>query len=74
MKRSAMIDELTLEKVKRFPPEYQQEVKDFIDFIEEKKINPLPVKGKRGFGSGKGFLIYMDEDFDAPLEDFKDYM
>jgi Protein of unknown function (DUF2281) len=25
-------------------------------------------------GSGKGSLIYMAEDFDAPLEDFKEYM
>ncbi len=27
-----------------------------------------------GFGSGKYALIYMADDFDAPLEDFKDYM
>ncbi len=27
-----------------------------------------------GFGSGKHALIYMAEDFDAPLEDFKEYM
>jgi len=42
------------------------------------KIVALPQgKGeerKPGFGSGKYALIYMAEDFDAPLEDFKDYM
>lgn len=27
-----------------------------------------------GFGSGKYALIYMADDFDAPLEDFKEYM
>ena len=27
-----------------------------------------------GFGSGKEDILYMAEDFDAPLEDFKDYM
>ena len=28
---------------------------------------------KPGFGSGKYALIYMADDFDAPLEDFEDY-
>lgn len=31
---------------------------------------PFPLK--RGYG--KGTVIYMAPDFDAPLEDFKDYM
>jgi antitoxin (DNA-binding transcriptional repressor) of toxin-antitoxin stability system len=26
------------------------------------------------FGSGKGTLVYMAPDFNAPLEDFKEYM
>ena len=42
------------------------------------KIVPLlteaPEPRKGGFGSGKYALIYMADDFDAPLEDFKDYM
>jgi antitoxin (DNA-binding transcriptional repressor) of toxin-antitoxin stability system len=25
-------------------------------------------------GKGKGHILYMAEDFDAPLEDFKEYM
>ncbi len=25
------------------------------------------------FGSGKGIIVYMAPDFDAPLEDFQDY-
>ena len=41
------------------------------------KIVPLPEgKGeqrKPGFGSGKYALIYMADDVDAPLEDFKEY-
>ncbi|MEM6844649.1 MAG: DUF2281 domain-containing protein [Bacteroidota bacterium] len=32
-----------------------------------------PVK-KRKAGTMKGMLKYMADDFDAPLEDFKDYM
>ena len=42
------------------------------------KIVPVtpeePKTLRPGFGSGKYALIYMADDFDAPLEDFKDYM
>lgn len=30
--------------------------------------------GKRHIGNKPGFLVHMDDDFDAPLDDFKDYM
>ncbi len=55
-----------------------EEVVIVSDNIPIAKIVPLPQgKGeerKPGFGSGKYALIYMADDFDAPLEDFKDYM
>lgn len=31
-------------------------------------------KRKPKFGSAKGLIIYMADDFDAPLEDFREYM
>ena len=40
------------------------------------KIVSLPRGGEQRmsrFGNGKGELVYMADDFDAPLEDFKDY-
>lgn len=38
------------------------------------KIIPLSrARGPRVFGSAKG-LIHMADDFDEPLEDFRDYM
>jgi len=38
------------------------------------KIVPLEVTPEqRKPGSGKGQLVFMAEDFDAPLDDFKDY-
>jgi antitoxin (DNA-binding transcriptional repressor) of toxin-antitoxin stability system len=38
------------------------------------KLTPTtPVKPRPKFGSAKG-LIEMSDDFDEPLEDFKDYM
>ncbi|HEY0049867.1 MAG TPA: DUF2281 domain-containing protein [Pyrinomonadaceae bacterium] len=33
-----------------------------------------PEQKKRKFGSMKGLVKHIAEDFDAPLEDFKDYM
>jgi antitoxin (DNA-binding transcriptional repressor) of toxin-antitoxin stability system len=35
---------------------------------------PPPVKKPRVLGSMKGTVLYMAPDFDAPLDDFKDYM
>ena len=37
------------------------------------KLIALPKKPKRQFGSAKG-LIQLQDDFDEPLEDFKEYM
>lgn len=31
-------------------------------------------KKRRQAGTMKGLIVYMAEDFDAPLEDFKEYM
>jgi hypothetical protein len=33
-----------------------------------------PKRKKRKFGSMKGLVVKISDDFDAPLEDFKDYM
>jgi len=52
--------------------------------LEQHKISKTSVDSKStikntdeikpGFGGGKGIFGYMAEDFDAPLDDFKDYM
>lgn len=70
-----MADLAFLEKIKLMPPDYQQEVKDFVDFVWEKKLQRQPyIKEKKSlFGAFKG-KIWMSPDFDEPLEDFKDYM
>ncbi len=43
---------------------------------ESVKLVPLttPVLPPRKAGSGKGMVMYMADDFDAPLEDFKEYI
>lgn len=63
-----------LEKVRKIPPAYQQEVEDFIDFILTKKRVPSEQRKmtrKTGLLKGK---LQMADDFDAPIDDFKDYM
>ena len=35
---------------------------------------PAEAKSHARFGMGKGTLVYMVPDFDAPLEDFREYM
>lgn len=38
------------------------------------KLTPVsPIKGRPKYGSAKG-LVTISDDFDAPLEDFKEYM
>jgi hypothetical protein len=69
-----MSDLAFLETVKLMPVDYQQEVKDFIEFVWEKKMGKEPyVSGERVPGLFKG-KMWMSPDFDEPLEDFKDYM
>ncbi len=59
-------------KLDSLPEHLKQEVADFIDFLKTKnqgdRSRPTPV-----FGSAKG-KIKMAADFDAPLDDFKEYM
>ena len=35
---------------------------------------PVPKRRPRRPGSAKGKILHMADDFDAPLEDFKEYM
>ena len=59
-------------KLDSLPDNLQQQVSDFIDFLVEKRLSKteqvIPI-----FGSAKG-MIRMSDDFDEPLEQFKDYM
>jgi hypothetical protein len=67
-----------LEKIEKLPADKKKEVEDFVDFLIAKSNPEVEIssneKPKSGFGSMKGLIKFMAEDFDAPLEDFKDYM
>lgn len=79
--------QLILNKYISLPENLQQEVADFIDFLTTRYQQPKQAKGdekykagnkkrkkrKSNFGSARG-LIIIKNDFDEPLEDFKEYM
>lgn len=44
-----------------------------LNLIKFQKTEKTPTK-EREFGSMKGLVVNISEDFDAPLEDFKEYM
>ncbi len=71
-----MVQAAILEKLEQLPEALQTEVLHYIEFLAEKyakdTLTPAPQK-KRKAGLLKG-KIWMAEDFDAPLEDLKDYM
>ena len=57
-------------KLSNLPDNMKSEVSKFIDSLLNK--NKKPVKSKAKFGSAKGMFTVM-KNFDAPIEDFKDY-
>ena len=59
-------------KLNLLPEKLKVQAMDFIDFLYQKNKNSKPKKHpKAGFLKGK---FVLSEDFDEPLEDFKEYM
>jgi hypothetical protein len=74
-----MVNELMIKKIDKMPLLLQKEVDDFIDFLIAKHLkNAAPTteasETLRPIGTLKGLVVQMEDDFDAPMEDFKDYM
>ncbi|MBQ7158189.1 MAG: DUF2281 domain-containing protein [Treponema sp.] len=67
--------EILEKKIKQIPETYIPEVVNFLDLLQYKirAEQTSQKKPKRQFGLLKG-QIWMSDDFDAPLEDFKEYM
>lgn len=69
-----------VETLHRLPPDLQQEVADFADFLAQRKQQQnvvtqqaeLLARRRQGLGKFKG-LIVVPDDFNEPLDDFKDY-
>jgi hypothetical protein len=65
-----------LMRYEQLPDDYKQEASDFIEFLLSKanqnSFDQKPLK-RDGLGSLKG-QIKMSDDFDEPLEEFREYM
>ena len=62
--------------IQALPEDLKQEAVHFLEYLEfkqEKREQATTAKKRGGLGSMKG-KVWMAEDFDAPLEDFKEYM
>jgi hypothetical protein len=65
--------ELVYEHLKKLPESAVAEVLDFVELLEQKqRPEGEAAKAPRQPGSARG-QVWMAPDFDAPLEDFKDY-
>ena len=59
-------------KINSLPPSLIKEVDNFVEFLKSKQKGKGKIK-ERKFGCAKGLLV-MHDDFDAPLDDFNEYM
>jgi hypothetical protein len=69
----------TLEKkITKLPENLKLKVEGNVDALlgNGADLNVLidSFKVEKGFGGGKGLIAYMADDFDAPMDEFKDYM
>ncbi|RYE20516.1 MAG: DUF2281 domain-containing protein [Sphingobacteriaceae bacterium] len=72
-----MVTAELIEKLEKLSPELQSKVEETVDQLltENQPENAdRNHRTKRKFGDLKGLVVYMADDFDEPLEDFKDYM
>jgi Protein of unknown function (DUF2281) len=70
------MEQLILSEIYQLPEHLKLEVLHFTQFLKKEFVQNTSVsskKIKRVFGSAKG-KYSMTADFDAPLDDFKDYM
>lgn len=66
--------ELLEEKISKIPLQYLQELIDFADFLIAKENKTSANVRKSCFGAMKNKITYIASDFDAPVEDFAEYM
>ena len=60
-------------KVATLPDDLKNQVGNFVDYLKSTTQHKAQAKPPRKAGLAKG-LIQMKEDFDEPLDDFKEYM
>ncbi|MDR3351059.1 MAG: DUF2281 domain-containing protein [Prevotellaceae bacterium] len=60
------------QKIHQLPFYMQQELLDYAEFLLSKSRKRSVRKPR--FGCMKGTFVYMSDDFNEPLDDFKEYM
>ena len=70
-----MTEQILIQEINTLPESLKLEVLHFIQFLKQKQttVEKIEKPRQRKFGSAKGEII-MADDFDAPLEDFAEYM
>ena len=67
-----------LELIEKLPADKKKEVEDLVFTLVKNShsgnFNTVPEKPRSKFGDLKGFVTFIADDFDEPLEDFNDYM
>ncbi|MGM9507638.1 DUF2281 domain-containing protein [Larkinella sp. GY13] len=61
-----------LQAVKKLSPKEKQALQTVL--FTETTLEPQGTGKERKLGTMKGLVTYMADDFDAPLDDFKDYI
>lgn len=72
--QSSPVEQTILERLQQLPESAQQEALHFIDELLIKHQQPKQAMSRKealGIWQGK---LWMADDFDAPLEELKDYM
>lgn len=62
-----LTDEQVIALIEQLPAEQRQRV--ITRFSQQ-----APQRRRRQFGAAKADIVYIAEDFDAPLDEFKEYM
>ena len=71
MKQSSVYDIDIYNKIFALPKHLKKEVLDFADFLKSKMVN-TPAIQEREFGCARNAFI-IGNDFDEPLDEFKEY-
>lgn len=78
---NAIAENLLLSRLDKLSPEHQEDLLLYVEFLLKKQEHQQKPKVDLGsgrlpleFGAAKHLITYMSDDFDAPLDDFQDYM
>ena len=67
-----------VQMIDKLPLDQKKEVENYVAGLLKNNKKDEPVvsekRPKMRFGDLKGFITYISDDFDEPMEEFKDYM